>query len=408
MSTAAMNMSSIPDLLVAIARIGRQNPFPPCLRDVEIFRDWHNAKGLKRKLLERRDGSATRREILTRFLLLNAVIDQGPDMIGVRRLVVDVTNQLYRREIRFLHDPVAFFKEVGIAVNAIKTTHDVIAKERAGDWAKLNQSTATKYNLFIDGTKQVLQYAIFRWGMPLAVPLLLIRHLAEKSQNDREKDRLTSTALLDYLETYPSSEEMSQQLKSHEIYGLGKAIGNKAAHLFAKWMVSSHKLARLSDLGWKDFSFEIPFDSNLGRVLWRTGFLLACASQADYVAKNVIQKAGGKGGKHYIRVTNIRGMGITQNIPKNWRTAYQELCVRHLKSHKRLPKKVEIQKLLSSVLFACKTADNYTPAELDDGLMHIGTTYCFNTDTPQCDICAINKLCSAANGAQILIEDFAT
>jgi hypothetical protein len=31
---------------------------------------------------------------------------------------------------------------------------------------------------------------------------------------------------------------MSQELKSNERYGLGKAIGDKACHLFAKWAVS--------------------------------------------------------------------------------------------------------------------------------------------------------------------------
>lgn len=334
-----LDLSDAPALLTRIAEVGKKNPTPPRFADVEIFSNWCDEKGLKCDLLDKRDGSATRRELLTRFLLLNAVLDQGPDMVGVRELVVKVTNTLYRREVRFLHDPIAFFKEVGIAITSIKNTHDLVKQKRAEPWAKANNTNATKYNLFIDGTKQVLQYAIFRWGMPLAVPMLLMRHVEEKTKDDNERDRLMSTALLDYLEGYDSSEEMSQNLKDNEMYGLGKAIGDKAAHLFAKWIISSYKLTRRSDKSWNSFSFEIPFDSNLGRVLWRSGFLLACAKEKDYEKKEVIQRGGGKQGKHYIRVTNIRDMGLTRQVPYEWLRAYIELCtdiLNHMQErHKR-------------------------------------------------------------------------
>ena len=49
------------------------------------------------------------------------------------------------------------------------------------------------------------------------------------------------------------------------------------------------------DNGWTDFSYEVPFDSNAGRVLFRTGFFLELASLTNYVKWDVIQKGKGKG-----------------------------------------------------------------------------------------------------------------
>ncbi len=69
------------------------------------------------------------------------------------------------------------------------------------------------------------------------------------------------------------------------------------------------------DIGWTDISYEVPFDSNAGRMLFRTGFLLELATLKDYEDWNVIQKGKGKGGLHYIRVTNIRGRKV-KNVPR--------------------------------------------------------------------------------------------
>ena len=86
-----------------------------------------------------------------------------------------------------------------------------------------------------------------------------------------------------YLKSWRSGEEMSQQLKDNERYGLGKAIGDKACHLFAKMYVSIFNLVkhRSGDTGWTDISYEVPFDSNAGRVLFRAGFFTSLADLED-------------------------------------------------------------------------------------------------------------------------------
>jgi len=391
-------MDTMP-LLRAIAQVGRANPMRPALQDVEIFHHYFEQGQLNEKSLDERDGSCTRRELLLRYLLLEAVLDQGPDTEGVRLLLVQVTNALYRNEVRFLHQPAEFFRELGIAVNEITSTHDAVKKLRARQWAEANQTNPNKYNLFLENAKQVLNYAVFRWGVPLAVPLLLTK--------DESDEARKPGALLQYLESWASAEEMSQQVKDHPRYGLGKAIGDKAAHLFAKWMTHSYRLTtKANESAWSSFSFEVPFDSNAGRVLFRTGFLQQWASLNQYGKWQVIQKGRGKEGKHYIRVTNIRGKSSRRaERDEELRQAYQELCVTHLKSHKRAPTTVEIQRIPLAYLLL---SQNHTPGELDDGLMHIGTNFCFNHSHPLCADCPVGNLCEGHLNDPTLINDYRT
>lgn len=83
-----------PVLLSAIADVGRAYPSRPALHEVEIFRHYFDENSnLVPRLLDERDGACTRRELLLRYLLLNAVLDQGPDTEGVRLLLVQVTTR---------------------------------------------------------------------------------------------------------------------------------------------------------------------------------------------------------------------------------------------------------------------------------------------------------------------------
>ncbi|GAB4404863.1 MAG: hypothetical protein Kow00123_16790 [Anaerolineales bacterium] len=385
------------ELVTAIARVGHSFPSRPDLRGVEIFQHYFDAEG-RFTDLDRRDGACSRRELLVRYLLLNAVLDQGPDTTGVRMLLVQVTNELYRREVRFLHRPEDFFRELGIAVDQITDVHKAVTKMRAAQWAEANQSRASKYNLFLDNTRQVLGYAMFRWGTSLAVPLLLTKDAPDGSD--------TSRALLDYLQSWPSAEIMSQQVKDHNRYGLGKAIGDKAAHLFAKWIVYSYALSTRDSPSWGPYSFEVPFDSNAGRVLWRTGFLLQWASEEEYRKWEVIQPGRGKGGLHYLRITNIRSKGSTIAAANaNLVAAYQDLCVNHLRTHRKLPKKIEIQRIPLALLLSGRT---HTPGELDDGLMYIGTEFCLNHGEPLCGACPIAPLCQGHVDNAGLIQSYRT
>lgn len=388
------------NLVLTISIEGRKNSSSPPIDQVHPFQSFFSSnKTLNYSQLDERDGVCTRREILLRFLLLNAVIDQGPDIEGVRDLLISVTNQLYLNGIRFFHNPLSFFKALGLAIDRILDSHAAIKDVRAEIWAAENRSTPEKYNLFMDNAKQVLNYAVFRWGVPITLPLLLEYDSDEVGHPE---------ALINYLESWNSAEEMSRQLKDHERYGLGKAIGDKACHLFAKWMVSSFRLTRRSDVSWGDLSFEVPYDSNAGRVLWRTGYLLNWATVDDYIKRKVVQLGAGKGGKDYIRVTNIRGMGATKQISNEIKSAYIEIALNHLMTHKRPPKKVEIQRIQHAYLLDLFAETGLSVADFDDGLIYIGTQFCFNHDQPRCDECPVNFLCEGCQSNHQLIEGYRT
>lgn len=380
------------ELLIGIAKIGRKNFAKPDLHLIEPFRHFFDKdKNLIVSDLDKLDGPWTRRELVTRFLLLNAVLDQGPDIEGLRQMLIEVTNELYKKEIRILHRPLDFFKELGISIDKINNVHAAVKKVRAPIWAKENQvKNPNKYNLFMDNSHQALNYAVFRWGVPLCVPLIL------------EKDGKT---LIDYLEESNSAELMSQNIKDNERYGLGKAIGDKAGHLFAKWYVYSFGLVKRQDKGWKNLSYEVPFDSNAGRVLFRTGFLTTWATLKEYAGWKAIQKNEGKGGRHYIRVTNIRGnkSAVALQDDKLFET-YEFICVKYLCTKKRGPKTIEIQQIPNALL----VDTGYGIGELDDGLVHIGTNFCYNHENPKCKECPINNLCEGFRNNSKLISDYRT
>ena len=406
-----VNWDFLLDITKRLANIGKKKREIVPISEVEPFKHYFNKDGtIKYDELDDYDGKFTRREILTRYLLLNTVLDQGPDIVGVRELLKNVTTSLYREEIRIFHRPIDFFKELNISIDEILLKHESIKKIRAENWAQENKSSINKYNLFfaqsmrgIISTKQVLDYAIHRWGVPLCVPLLL-----EKDLNSNHK--ISPQPLVDYLESYPSAEIMAQQLKDNERYGLGSAIGDKGCHLFAKLYVSTFRLVkhRKNDNGWTDFSYEVPFDSNVGRVLFRTGFLLELATLKDYEKWNVIQKGKGKGGVNYIRVTNIRGKKVREiSKDSEFFQDYLYVVKEHLKMGK--PRSMEIQRIPNLLIYKLnKDGQDFSVGDFDDGLIYIGTNYCYNHDKPKCEDCPLNDICRGHKENDHLIREYRT
>lgn len=400
------DLDFVKELVLKIAEVGsrRQIIDAPNLRDIEIFKHFFDMKGnLNLKDLDLMDGAWTRREVLTRYLLLNVVLDQGPDIPGVRELLKNVTNALYRKEIRIFHKPLDFFRELNISVDEILNKHQSVKKLRSDVWAKLNNANPSRYNLFfaqsprgIVSINQVLDYGLHRWGVPLCVPLLLEKDLGEKT---------STQPLIEHLESFESSEIASNQLKDHERYGLGSAIGDKACHLFIKWYIHTFNLSTKKDDGWSKWSYEVPFDSNAGRVLFRTGFLLNLADLKNYEDWEVIQRGKGKGKTHYIRVTNIRNKKVQKDInDKEIMENYVDVVLNHLKIRRREPTSIEIQQLPNAILLNSK----FGIGDFDDGLIYVGTNFCFNHENPKCDSCPLNKICRGFNEDRSLIKDYRT
>lgn len=395
-----------------LCEIGKSNRNIHKLYEVEPFRHYFSQNyQIEYDKLDEYDGRFTRREILARYLLVNVVLDQGPDIIGVRELIKTVTTELYKQGVKIFHEPIDLFQKINSSIEQVLETHKSIKRIRAEDWAKENNSNPSKYNLMfaqsmrgLISTKQVLDYIIHRWGVPLCLPLLLEKDLEKTGKN-------SSQPLVDYLESWKSAEIMTRQLKDHERYGLGSAIGDKACHLFAKLYVSIFNLIKYksNDLGWTDISYEVPFDSNAGRVLFRTGFLLEWATLEDYEELGIIQKNKGKDKTNYIRVTNIRDKKISINAQSSELFSdYVEIITNYLKIGKR-PSTIKIQHVPNLLIFKLmKKGYRYSVADFDDGLIYIGTNYCFNHEKPRCQDCPLKDLCKGYNNTPALIQDYRT
>ncbi len=399
-----MNIYFIKDLIFKITEVGYERKIidAPSLQDIEPFKHFFDKDGkLKLNELDIIDGAWTRREVLARYLLLSVVLDQGPDIQGVRELLKNVTNALYRKEIRIFHKPLDFFRELNISVDEILNEHISVKEARAEIWAKLNNTNPNKYNLFfaqsprgIVSIKQVLDYGLHRWGVPLCVPLLL-----EKDLGDNE----STQPLIEYIESHLSSEIASREIKNSGRYGLGSAIGNKGSHLFIKWYIHTFNLSTKSDEGWSKWSYEVPFDSNAGRVLFRTGFFLNLANLEVYENWDVIQRKKGKGGTNYIRVTNIRNKRIQINN-NEINEKYEQIILHHLKTRKRTPTAIDIQHIPNILLFKSK----FGVGDFDDGLIYIGTKFCFNHENPKCEECPLKEVCLGFKKDKSLIRKYRT
>ena len=68
-----------------VADLGKTQREKSRYHEIEPFRHFFTPDGdLLRDELDEHDGRYTRREILSRYLLLSVVLDQGPDITGVR------------------------------------------------------------------------------------------------------------------------------------------------------------------------------------------------------------------------------------------------------------------------------------------------------------------------------------
>jgi len=400
------NLNFVKNLVFKIAEIGNERKIidAPRLQDIEVFKHFFDKNGkMKTDELDIMDGAWTRREVLTRYLLLNVVLDQGPDIPGVRELLRNVTNALYRKEIRIFHRPLDFFKELNISIDEILDKHESVKELRAKTWAEINNANPSRYNLFfaqsprgIVSINQVLDYGLHRWGVPLCVPLLLEKDLGEKE---------SVQPLVEHIESFSSSEKASKEIKNNKRYGLGSAIGDKACHLFIKWYIHTFNLSSEKDDGWSKWSYEVPFDSNAGRVLFRAGFFTSLADLKDYENWNVIQKGKGKGGTNYIRITNIRGRKVQIGIDdREIIDNYKDVVLKHLKIRKNPPRTIEIQQLPNAILLN----SDFGIGDFDDGLIYIGTKFCFNQENPGCDKCPLNKICKGFNKDKSLIKNYRT
>jgi hypothetical protein len=390
------NIEQIKKVLIKLNKIGESNleNNTPQIKDVKIFSEIldKNGKILKEKYNIKDKHGLKYKELLTRYLFLNAILDQGPDMEGVRRLQANVTNILYSNKIFFLHNPHTFFKNIDFVFETIKEQHEIVKNERAQLWAKLQNANPNRYNLFLDNSSQLSSYIIGRWGPPISIIQILI--------NKRK-------TLLELFEEKISAEKLSEFIKSDQTYGMGKAIGNKAAHLLVKWLIYSYGLINKESLGWNQNSYELPFDSNAGRVLFMTGFFHYFFPSLNNLENQEIARQwlstrnnqrftkemdgdNNWTGRYHMYITNsFRGRPIELEIKNELDKEIKE----YIKNTFNLrPRRIKVQHMINYLSKKLQTKIG----AIDDGLMKIGTTICINRGNQKCNKCPLNKFCSGS------------
>ena len=143
----------------------------PQIKGVNLFKEILDVDSIRKEKYGEMDNKGVLyKELLTRYLFLNSILDQGPDMEGVRILQANVTNKLYEKGIDFLHNPSKFFENIDIVFDIIKEEHENIKKsERTKKWADNQKISLNRYNLFLENSKQLSSYVLGRWAPPLSI-----------------------------------------------------------------------------------------------------------------------------------------------------------------------------------------------------------------------------------------------
>jgi hypothetical protein len=363
-----VNIRDCEEILKRINEVGRNNFLVHDISEVGIFKDWFEIKN--RKIIKNNfEKDPTNKIILTNFLYLNAVMDQGRDPEGVRQLLVRVTNLLYSKDINFLHEPEKFFKNTIFISNILQDEHKEVKKIRKPE------TGISSYSLF---DTKINPYTMHRWG----TVMLCLKKLKESKLN-----------LLEFIKRAGYAEKASVIIRNDNEFGLGNAIGYKASRLLIKWLIHTFKVINENNQRWGPNSFELPLDSNVGGILMRSGYIFAFTTPDELWNSRCWIKQ--PDGRINLSAQRLRDLDII--VEKNFKKTMKEM----LSQWGRI-NKLNIMRTINTFVYNfLKDGMNISIGQLDDGFMHIGK-HCINTDIPNCNDCDINDICLANTKVNVL------
>jgi hypothetical protein len=309
--------------------------------------------------------SPEHREPVARLLYLNAVLDQGPDSVGVAMLLVGVLRRLYiEHGIDIIRNPTEFFVHLADVIPLVEAVHAQVKEVRAPELPRL-----TNYSLYGDQYR-VTPWVTWRWGSSLGNVMRFATSVG---------------GLLPWLAQFPSGEAAAVAIKSDALYGLGGAIGEKASRLFVKWLLFTTRIGP----GWPPNTYEVPLDANVGRVLMRTGYIFAFLDQEDMQRGNPRPWTEQPNGKVNLsaQAMNDRPLRRLEPIETDLRALLAAWGIGASRSH------VRMMKTLNVILNQARGGAAAVGA-LDDGLMEIGRKFCHNEE-PNCTECPMRNVCLA-------------
>ena len=332
----------------------------------------------------------TTREMYLRVLLVYAVSDQGADIPGVRLFMNHFIKECYSKGVRLFEarpmmgDPVM----IRIAFEGA----NIAFEKRSETWAREGKRNASTYSVFtvdgIPGKPSANWYVNSR-----IAPALSIAHQVEGGLTEILSNHSNP-------QFQKSWETVKKTIRQDVVHGLFQAIGDKAIHLYMKWVFGTFKLIP-NDVSIPADELPIPMDQRIGKVLMRSGFMDEFYGMEESIrsGKFLYTHPGGPSAtldsesprdeRTFLRVTNFRNYGEIKNerVLSLLKLQYPNTRIRSIKPQtslvcllKMMPKKGQIP---------------FEIHDLDDAMMSVAD-YCHDRD-PDCKVCPISSKCQANN-----------
>lgn len=344
------------------------------------------------------DSGISNREIILRWLLSRAIVDQGSDIEGVEIWHHDWLADCYSSRIRILHDPISSLNRYSEVVALADKHRQRVTELRKAVWASASPGRHEgHYNPFnVDGSRGGTQA---HWFVSARVLPAILASLLKNGG-------LTELVFGNASSETPS--EMSRRLRNHPKTGLGYCMGDKATDLFVKWAVGTFQLGEGLGIQWTAEDCPLPMDQRIGRVLMRCGFMdefFGVARVMSVASHGFTPPSGGKAtrptatgpippGRWHLTVKDFRRRSTVRD-----RMRIEWLKNSATATGATQPRRWLPQDVLSILCRAYNhtTGLFVTPVELDDYMMRVAETC--RDDAPICDKCTLANVCQANNVA---------
>jgi len=360
---------------------------PSCLnlrnrKDFDNLNDWHDYLSIEDK------NGLTAREVYLRVLLVYAVSDQGADIPGVRDFLNEFITSCYSDNKRIFHE----IQKIGdsIIIKHAANTAENVFNRRSEDWAKIGNRKASRYSVFtvdsVNGKPSANWYVNSRISPPLSLPFQIEGGL---------------TALLSQINNLVQARN---QIRQDVVHGLFYTIGDKALHLYLKWVFGTLRLFP-KEIGIPLDYIPVPMDQRIGIVLMRCGFMdeFCNLDSCHQAGKYLLSKPGGSAVRDletidmsdriFLRVTDFRKNG---RLVEPSKSILQPFVPKYYLDNV-LKKSIDPQIAINCILILRKlaTKEDYYTFEFDDAMMHVAN-FCHDIN-PDCLSCPISSTCQANN-----------
>lgn len=337
------------------------------------------------------------RELLLRYLLTRAIVDQGSDIEGVEIWHSKLLEDCYSAGFRVLHEPSSFVQNYQEIIEFGAKARDHVVATRAKIWASQKEPGKRSVNSYtpfnVDGYRGSKQTHWFISGR-LFPALMLATSYPGGLLQLCFKNMVSETPL-----------QMSRRIRNDKVYGLGYCIGDKACDLFCKWAIGTYRLTVGISSAWMPADSPIPMDQRIGRLMIRTGFMDEFFGVSRMMSKsrfgflptdNQLRPAEGSSlipsGRWFLKVKDFRrNAKVQKSLTSEWLEQEWRVSGATGKCPKFGPQEV--------VNILCKSMNRelgteVTSVEIDDQFMRLGGNICTD-DNPKCQDCDLRELCQA-------------